>query len=326
MTQSGDVLFTGDDITRGQELFQAAGCKSTARSSATAPTSGRTTPPTTCAGPPTTSTHSSGPRASPSLGTGWSRNSAPTATTTPPRRWSSPTPGRGIREHQRHYADLLRRELHQVRAVAEADHRPSGDPRPDRVLRLDGVGGRGRASRSQLHLHQQLARRAASGQRPDRTADRLVGAVTDRAARRHRHHVRRLRPLEPKDRLAQRGGADAVLPSARRGDAHTARSGRPSGSSRSCRCCSWPRPCSGAAAQHYRADLATFLRPRSGRDPALQPGPHLARATGPVLDGRGLPRRRHLPHPVHRPARAATPAAGWPTACSAPSSWWSSAR
>ena len=88
------------------------------------------------------------------------------------------------------------------------------------VLRMDGVGRCRRAARAQLQLHQQLAGRTPRGQRADRSVGRLVGAVAHRAARRHRNHVRGIRPLEPEDRLAQRRGADAVLPPARRGAAH----------------------------------------------------------------------------------------------------------
>src|SRR5512135_1300778 len=55
VTQSGQVLFTGQQITRGQELFQARGLgRNTGPSWATGLISGRTTPPNTCAWPPTT--------------------------------------------------------------------------------------------------------------------------------------------------------------------------------------------------------------------------------------------------------------------------------
>jgi nitric oxide reductase subunit B len=53
VSESGEVLFTGPEITRGQELYQARGLM--CRCSATAPTWGRTTPRSTCAWRPTTS-------------------------------------------------------------------------------------------------------------------------------------------------------------------------------------------------------------------------------------------------------------------------------
>ena len=79
----------------------------------------------------------------------------------------------------------------------------------------------------------------------------------------------------------------------------------------------------GAAAAALPCRLDQFLRPRSGRDPALQPGPHLAPAAGPVLDcprpsspAASSSRRSSLD--VSRAAST-----GWPTDCSGPLSWWS---
>ena len=72
--------------------------------------------------------------------------------------------------------------------------------------------------------------------RVDNTADgerdRLVGAVADRAARRHRHAVRRLRALGAQARLARPRAGDAVVPRARRRrpDAGAARHARGSSS------------------------------------------------------------------------------------------------
>ncbi len=62
VTQSGDLLFTGEQITHGQELFQARDFRSTARSSDRVPTSVPTTTPTTCGWQPTTSPSSCGPK------------------------------------------------------------------------------------------------------------------------------------------------------------------------------------------------------------------------------------------------------------------------
>ena len=55
VTQSGEPLFSGADITRGQEIFQARGLMQYGSINATAPTWVLTSPPTTCAGRPRTS-------------------------------------------------------------------------------------------------------------------------------------------------------------------------------------------------------------------------------------------------------------------------------
>ena len=68
---------------------------------------------------------------------------------------------------------------------------------------------------ARLLLHQQLAARAACGQRADGGGGRLVGAVADRAAGRHRAAVRRVRALGRPARLARPRAGDAVLPRAR---------------------------------------------------------------------------------------------------------------
>ena len=78
---SGRVLYTERDVERGQEVFLNNGLMEYGSGSGTAPTWGRTTPPTTCAGHPTRSsgaTVASGPTARPGARL---RTSAPTATT-----------------------------------------------------------------------------------------------------------------------------------------------------------------------------------------------------------------------------------------------------
>ena len=87
----------------------------------------------------------------------------------------------------------------------------------DGLLRLDGLGGGGEPAGPQLLVHEQLAAGAAGRQQADRERDRLVGALADRAARRDRPAVRRLRPLGP---AASAGTAASRRrsPSARPGD------------------------------------------------------------------------------------------------------------
>ena len=116
--------------------------------------------------------------------------------------------------------------------IPETDHglRPEGDHRPDaaaaadRVLRLDRVGGVDEPPRPQLLVHEQLAAGAARRQQADRQRRRLVGAVADRAAGRHRRPVRRLRPLGRAAGVARPRAGDALVPRAgrRRADARAA--------------------------------------------------------------------------------------------------------
>ena len=61
----------------------------------------------------------------------------------------------------------------------------------------------------------------------------------------------------------------------------------------------------GGAIEHYRADLASFFGIDLARDPAVQPGPHLARPAVVVLDRRVVPRSRHVPGTDHLGTRAA---------------------
>ena len=78
--------------------------------------------------------------------------------------------------------------------------------------------------RPQLLLHEQLAARAARRQQADRERGRLVGAVADRAAGRHRPPVRRVRALALPG-LARARAGHALVPHAgrRRADAGAAR-------------------------------------------------------------------------------------------------------
>ena len=126
---------------------------------------------------------------------------------------------------------LLLRPDDRARPAAQRDHRPHAAAPADRVLRLDGVGGVDQPPRSRLLLHEQLAVRAARRQQADGQRDRLVGAVADRAAGRHRPALRRLRALGAPAGMARARAGDAVLPRARRRRAHARRSARARGSS-----------------------------------------------------------------------------------------------
>ena len=119
--------------------------------------------------------------------------------------------------------------------------------------------------------------------------------------------------------------ADAVVPRAgrRRPDPGAAR--HAPGSSSSWRRCSWSRPWSGRRRQHYRADLAGFFGIDLARCLPLQPDAHLARAAVDLLGRDVVPGGRHLPRADDRRARATRPGHGWPTRCSARSPSWSSA-
>ena len=177
---------------RASRCSCTTGSWSTARRSATARTSGPTTPPTTCAVPRISSSAPTAARARTRRGAGRSRTSAPTATTSDAAR-STLTAAAGARRS----AGSCR-----TTAASSPTRRPSTACAPDaitdparaapahRVLRLDGVGGVDEPARPRLLLHEQLAARAARGQRADRQRGRLVGAVADRAAGRHRAAVR----------------------------------------------------------------------------------------------------------------------------------------
>ena len=90
-------------------------------------------------------------------------------------------------------------------------HRPRRPRRAHRLLRLDRVGGRGRAARPRLLVHEQLAAGAARRQRAHGERDRLVRPVADRAPWRHRTAVRGVRPVEH-PRLARPRAGHPELP------------------------------------------------------------------------------------------------------------------
>ena len=195
----------------------------------------------------------------------------------------------------------------------------------DRLLRLDGLGGGGRAARPRLLVHEQLAVRAARRQQADGERDRLVGALADRAPRRHRPPLRRLRPLGAKPRLARTRAGDALLPNARRR--------RPDAGAAGDRLVLLRHGGALPAADARRRGLAALpgrdrqllrLRPRAGLP--LQPDAHLARAAGDLLGRDLLRRRRHLPGADDRPPRAQGSGASSPSPSSARSQSSSSAR
>ena len=234
-----------------------------------------------------------------------SRNSAPTAITPPPRHWCSPTAQAAAFDHiQRHYAAYFGEnstkygllphmitdptEIHDLTAFfawtawAAAAERPGHDysytnnwPAEPRV---------DNGPTAQLIVWSALSLIA------------LLGGIGIMFAR--------LRPLEPEDRLAQRRGADAVLPPARRGGADARAARHASGSSRSFRCCSWPRRCWGP-----RPSTTGPICPTSsvwiwpGSCPTTWPGPGMCscRCSGP----RRPSWPADLPGAVHR--RGANP-------------------
>ena len=100
---------------------------------------------------------------------------------------------------------------------------PAGDPPADCLLRLVLLGRIGSAPRPQLLLYEQLAAGAAGRQRAQRQRDRLVGYLPDRAARRDRGPLRRIRALEIG--LAGARPGDPQLPRARRRGAHSGPAG-----------------------------------------------------------------------------------------------------
>lgn len=70
VSESGRLLFTGADITRGQELYQARGLMEYGSVLATAPTWGPTTPPNICGRQRRMSPTNCGRRASPTRASG----------------------------------------------------------------------------------------------------------------------------------------------------------------------------------------------------------------------------------------------------------------
>ena len=242
---NGEVLFTGEDITAGPGAVPGPGTDGVrVGGRATAPTSGPTTPRTTCAARRTswtTQLRESGtaePRQAVISEFRTNRYDEATKTLT-----FTDNQARAFEATTQHYATVLRRGLQPERAGPERDQRPGADPPAHGVLRLDRVGVGGRTARPQLLLHQQLAGRAPGRQQPDGRRDGVERPVARRAARRHRHPVRRLRPLERQGRLAQRGGPGNLVPPTRRGgpDPGPARDGLVLLHDR--RRCSWSRRC-----------------------------------------------------------------------------------
>ena len=184
---------------------------STGRRSATAPTSGPTSPPTTCAA---RRISSSAPTAAAALGLRGAQDDR--GLPHQPLRQAHEdadadrAAGPGLPRARAVLQPLLLRPDDRARPAAQRDHRPHAAAPADRVLRLDGVGGVDRPPRPRLLLHQQLAARAARRQQADRRRDRVVGAVADRAAGRHRPAVRRLRALGAQAGLARPRAGHAV--------------------------------------------------------------------------------------------------------------------
>ena len=210
--------------------------------------------------------------------------------------------GRGTPPAGRPLLALLLRADDQARAAQGGDHRRDRAAPAHRVLRLDGVGRLDRAAGPQLLVHQQLAARAAGRQQADGERDRLERAVADRAARRDRDPVRRLRPLALPGLARPRAG-EPVVPHP--GDVALTPAQR---------ACAWFFFVMARAVRHpdvRRRRLTALpgghrqlLRLRPGGDLPVQPDAHLARPARDLL-GRDVVRGgRHLPRADDRPARA----------------------
>ena len=166
---------------RASRCSCTTGSWSTARCSATAPTSARTSPPTTCGARRTSSGAATAARESDSAARRTiedfrtNRYDEQSGTLTLTR-----AAGRGVPAARRPLLALLLRPDDAARAAARRDHRPHRTAPADRVLRLDGVGRIDRAPGQELLLHEQLAARAARRQQADGQRRRVVGALADR--------------------------------------------------------------------------------------------------------------------------------------------------
>ena len=212
----GQVLYTAADIREGPAGLPAQrphGVRLGVR--ARRLPRARTTPPTTCAARRTSSRRAYGGARSDRRGAADDRG----LPHQPLRRaqrdaHADGAAGRGPPAARRPLLALLLRADDQARAAPERDHRSHGARAADGVLRLDGVGRLDRAPGPRLLLHEQLAAGAARRQQADGQRDRLVRALADRAARRDRHPLRRLRALAVPGLARPRAG-DAVVPRAR---------------------------------------------------------------------------------------------------------------
>ncbi len=127
------------------------------------------------------------------------------------------------------------------------------------------------------------------------SADLIVWSalVTGGAARRDGHPVRRIRPVEPDDRLARRQYTSDLLPAARRGETDPLATGHGVVLRDRHRALLGPGA-TGRARRALPRRPVVVLRDRPGAVVAVQPGQNLACATGAVLDGRRVFGRRYL--------------------------------
>ena len=301
VTESGQVLFTGQQITRGQELFQARGLQEY----------GSVLGHGAYLGPDFTAEYlrmATDDVADQFRAEGVADPRDRVVTEFRTNRYNPDTKtvvftnrqAKAFDNIRQHYATYFGENSTKYGLLPNAITDSRRHPRPDRVLRVDGVGVGRRASRPQLQLHQQLAGRAARRQRSDRvrwscgrccrwshcsaapaSCSRVYGrwsqkvgwqsaeapTLSFRQPGEVRADARAARvDLVLRDRVGAVPGAD---PGRRRGRALPGR-------------------------------LVDVLRPGPGPAAAVQPRPHLARPAGVVLDGGGLPRRRNLLDAVHR--------------------------
>ena len=191
-------------------------------------------------------------------------------------------------------------------AQAGHDHRRRGHPRDHGLHRLDGLDGRGATARQDVLVHEQLAPRGAGRQHAHGRRDHVEHPVAGHAPGGQRPGPGPVRPLFAGRRLARdRGAAGAVRAAGLRGpDARPARDRLVLPGRRG----AVPAPEPGRRRDrplHGRG--GRLLRDRPAEVAALQPDPDLAPPDGDLLRGDGVPGGRHLPGAPDRRARAARP-------------------
>ena len=328
-TRTGRVLYTGDDISQGQQVFLHNGLMEYGsvfgHGAYLGPGLHRRLPaplggprPRTYGGPASDCRR----RAGRSRTSATNRYDEKTGTLHADRAAG----GRRSAGSSRYYSALLLGPDDRARAAAGRDHGPTAAPPADRLLRLDGLGGVGERGPATTTRTRTTGPRAARRQQADRERDRLVGALADRPAGRDRAAVRRVRALgrllgwhgREQATLSFRSPGDVALTPAQRATRVVLlRDGGavPDPDARRRRLPALPR-----------RDLTSFFGIDLAQRLPVQPDAHLARAARDLLGLDLVRRRRDLPRADDRPARAAATRASSPTRCSARSRSSCSAR